>query len=225
MRLAAPSVTRTSLDKYMSDLLVKKSPKASRASKTALDALLTELSQAPQNNDGFPSPYDREYQTKHQNPFADSRFDEVPVKEAAVNLQTGMVDGHERHLPPRDKNLRSETTKTEMKNEERKDSETYKLTATDRNYDFLSDKNGRIAKKVASNRLFKQYVTAANVKVDSDSLIVNIPRGKVAHEELSLGKIAEMEKQISNTLRVRAKFAHMILSSGFDGVAIECLLV
>lgn len=211
----------------MSKLLVKKSSEASGASKVALDALLTELAQAPKNNEGLPSPYDREYQTKHKNPFSDSRFDEVPVKEAAVNLQTGMVDGHERHLPPRDKNLRSETTKKELKAEERKDTQGYKtsLTATDLNYDFQADRSGRIARKIASNSLFKQYVKAANVKVDSDSLIINIPREKVAHEEFSLGRIAEMEKQISNTLHVRAKFAHTILSSGFDGLAFEFILV
>lgn len=232
--------------------------------KTALDALLTEMGKGPSTGPAKDMPgaiYDRKFQTKGT-PWFSPRYDEVPVENdpviASLNLQTGMVgegkDRHPRHLPPRDKNLRSETTEKELDAERRKDTEGYthtsamntppeppayvstqqaavetyevsSLTSTNPNYDFYSDKSGRIARKIASNRLFKQYVTASNVKVDSDSLIINLSRDKVAFTEISPGDISEMEKHISSTLKVRAKFAHVILSSGFDGVALEFLLV
>ncbi|MEI6387904.1 MAG: hypothetical protein WCQ50_14825 [Spirochaetota bacterium] len=233
----------------MSSLLNKKlslAPKgasldSSSARKIALDAFLTELGRGSADgpaNDEPGTVYDRDYQKK--NPFSNSRDEDVEVPMAndpvlaSVDFQTGMVgegkDRHPRHLPPRNQNIRSKSTEQEMEAEKKKDSEGYKqsairLTATDTNFDFEADRSGRIARKIASNSLFKQYVTARNVKVDSDSLIINIPRGKSAHTELSLGRISEMEKHISSTLKVRAKFAHVILSSGFDGIALEFLMV
>jgi hypothetical protein len=218
-----------------------------------------ELALAPGRHEGLPSPYDREYQTQHGNPFADSRFDEVPVKasedddddsrwdpvfpkeddfepgakweplrgkESAVDLSTGMVDGHDRVLPPREdmKKVRSETTQKALDHEKAKDEKGY-LTARRASYDLVRDGNKRIATKVASNSFFSQFVTANNVKVDDHSLIVNIPRGRVTLAQFSIKTAERMEQELSKTLRVRAKFAHLILASGFDGIALEFLLV
>jgi hypothetical protein len=213
----------------MNDLLKKhrtSAPKVgaslvTRKPKVAVDALLTELSR-PENG----TIYDREYQTEHGNPYADSRFDAVPVKndpKQAVGLSTSLVDGHERHRTPKDKNLLSESTRKEMELDEISDDEGFRATAS--SFDFEFDRNKRIARKVAANSMFKHIVTAANVKVDNDSLIVNIPRGKFAMAEFSLGDIAKMETELSAALHVRAKFAHTVLSSGFDGVSFEFMLV
>lgn len=172
--------------------------------------------------------YDRDYQTKHKNPWMDSRTDDqVPVsgdpKSAGVDLQTGMVDGHDRVLPPRDKNIRSETTKKEMEAENRKDTEDF--TTPKISFDLTRDRNGRVARKVASNSFFRQFASAENIKVDSNSLIVNIPRGKVALAQFGISTATKMEKELSAALRVRAKFAHIILASGFDGISLEFYLV
>lgn len=190
--------------------------------KKAVDALLTEI-----NRPEVGTIYDRDYQTKGKNPFADKRNQDmaVPVKEGAGFLQTDMVDGHDRHLPPRDKSLRSETTKKELKKEEEKDSEGYLLKPKTSGMDLTRDANKKIASKLSSNSVIRQFASADMIKVDNQSLIINVPRGKFALLELTPGHIASMERAIGASLNVRAKFAHTILSSGFDGISFEFLLV
>lgn len=221
----------------MNELLKKHSPSANKEAgasllirKEAVDALLTEMARP-----GVGTTYDRDYQTKHENPYADSRFDEVPVKgdpkEAsdpnARMLQTDMVDGHERHYPQKDKKIMSETTKEELGDEQGEDwiHHHSSLTAKNHSYDFESDRNKKIANRVAANRYFKQYVSAENVKTNNDILMVNIPRGKVAQAEFGPTTMIRMERELSATLNVRAKYAHVVLNAGFDGVSFEFLLV
>lgn len=210
--------------------LLKKQPKAptkgasSGVSKQAIGDLNREMT-----DPAVGTTYDRDYQTGHKNPWMDSRTDDqVPVandpKEASVNLQTGMVDGHDRILPPREKNIRSETTKKEMEAENKKDEDGY-ITTPKFSFDLVRDRNGRIASKVASNSFFKQFTSAKDIKVNSHSLIVNIPRGKVALAQFGISTAAKMEKELSAALRVKAKFAHVILASGFDGISLEFFLV
>lgn len=210
--------------------LLKKLPKASAhgassgLSKKAIGDLNREMT-----DPSVGTVYDRDYQTGHKNPWMDSRTDDqVPVandpKSAGVDLSTGMVDGHDRILPPRDKNIRSETTKKEMDSEKKKDEEGF-IAAPKFSFDLTRDRNGRIARKVASNGLFRQFASAQDIKVDSNSLIINIPRGKVALAQFGIDTALKMEKELSAALRVRAKFAHIILASGFDGISLEFFLV
>ena len=219
----------------MNDLLKRHSSKsdpsdksASLQKKIAVDSMLTELARPNVGtaedrvpSKGFKPPF-----AQKQNPE-----DEVPVKSdpvtASVDLLTGVVDGHDRVIPPgaHDVNVRSKSTKNEMEAEKRKDEDTFGLTSAKHSYDFSADRSKRIATKIASNSFFKQFVSSKNVKVDQNSLIINIPRGKVTLGQFGFHTAAKMEKEISQTLRVRAKFAHLILSSGFDGISLEFLLV
>ena len=217
----------------MSELLKKHSTSSAKAAsapllvrkKVAVDALLTEMARP-----GVGTTYDRDYQTEHENPFADKRFDSVPTapdpKEASVDLQTGQVDNHERHYAPKEQDVRSKSTKKEMKDEAIHDGVRQgSLLVAKHNYDFEGDKDRKIAHKVASNRYFKQFVTANNIKAHNDILMVNIPRGKVAHAEFGPMIIAQMERELSNALNVRAKYAHVVLNASFDGVSFEFMLV
>ena len=188
--------------------------------KTAVDSVLTELDRAENG-----TVYDRDYQTKGKNPFADKRNQDMSVPVKTGFLQTDMVDGHERHLPPRDKNIRSESTQKELDKEEKKDTEGYLLKPKSGSFDLSKDRNKKIAHKLSSNRVIRQFAAQENIKVDDHSLIVNIPRGKFALLEVTPAHIASMERAISTSLNVRVKYAHTILSSGFDGVSLEFLMV
>jgi hypothetical protein len=221
----------------MNDLLKKHLSKAVKTAdasllvhKKAVDALLTEMARP-----GVGTIYDRDYQTQHENPFEDSRFDAVPVleepKEAsdpnARMLQTESVAGHVRHYPPKEKKLMSETTEEEIGKDNDEDwiHHHSSLTTKVHAYDFESDRNRKIANRVAANRYFKQFVSAENVKTNDDILMVNIPRGKVAQAEFGPSAMVRMEQELSSTLNVRAKYAHVVLNAGFDGVSFEFMLV
>lgn len=194
-------------------------PHVASVSKQALDALLYELSR-PENG----TVYDRDYQTNHQNPWMDSRFeDEVPVKQAAVDLQTDTVDGHDRILPPRDKKLLSDTTQNEMKQEAAKDEEpsSHRVNfLASASYDFEHDSNHKIARKLSGLSTFKNY----RIAVDNDSLLVSIPR-RTSLYQFNSRVASHMEREISQALRVNAKFSHVTLDPGFDGIGLEFLLV
>lgn len=103
--------------------------------------------------------------------------------------------------------------------------EPIRLTSAKNTFDFGQDRTGRVARKVAANPVLRQYVKTANVKVDTDTLILNIPRGKVALQQISPHDITKMEQELSKVLMVRAKFANVVLSSGFDGVSLEFMMV
>ena len=227
----------------MNELLKKHSPSANKEAgasllvrKEAVDAELTELARP-----GVGTIYDREYQTGG-NPFANKRpanpnqnDDVVPVapdsKEVTAELQTEMVgEGgkrHQRHYPMKDNKIMSETTKEEIGDEQGEDwiHHHSSLTAKVHSYDFEQDRNRKIANRVAANRYFKQYVSAENIKTNNDILMVNIPRGKVAQAEFSPTAMLRMERELSTTLNVRAKYAHVVLNAGFDGVCFEFMLV
>lgn len=225
----------------MNELLQKKTSKAPVSTgalaipKSAVDALLTELARP-----GAGATYDRKWQTGG-NPFADSRDKDVavpqapdPLKTSKIDLSTGEVDGQERTIAPEahDKKILSDSTQKSMKDDREEDgmllsnaSHYGSLNVSDHNYDFESDQNHRIANKVASNRYFRQYVTTANVKVHDDILMLNIPRGKVAQAEFGPTEMSRMEREISAALHVRAKYAHTVISSGFDGISFEFMLV
>ncbi len=188
--------------------------------KVALDALLTELTR-PENG----TVYDRDYQTGHKNPFADSRSvdDYVPVKsvESSVELQTGQVDGHERVLPPRDKKILSETTQNELKAEKGSDEEpTHHVSLASSKYDFEKDANKRIATKLASTR----SLSTCHVAVDNHSLMVHVPMtGQECY--VSIDKVGHIQKEVSTALNVTTKFASMAVNPGFDGIILEFILV
>lgn len=213
----------------MNQLLERRSKASAKgaslaAVKTGLDALLTELSR-PENG----TVYDRDFQTKHQNPFADSRFDAVPEleepKTSRVDFLTDKVDGKDRVIAPgaHDVKLRSKETQNALDAEKAKDEGLTIPKAS--SFDFEYDRDRKIARKVASNRYLRQFVTAGDVKVSDDILMVNIPRGKFTQLEFSPATMARMEREIATALHVRAKYAHTVMSSGFDGISFEFMLV
>lgn len=79
------------------------------------------------------------------------------------------------------------------------------------------------SRKVAALPSLTGLVIVANVKVHDQHLIVNIPRK--ANVDFTAAKIASIEKEISQTLQVRAKYSHFSINSAFDGTSLEFLLV
>ena len=168
---------------------------------------------------------------KHKEPAAKLPFTGPDVlensrKTSRIDLLTGQVDGHDRVIAPgaHDVNVQSESTKNELDAEQAKDEEHLTVPKAS-SFDFEFDRNRKIAHRVASNHYFKQYVASENVKVHDDILMVNIPRGKFAQIELAPTDISRMERELSAALRVRAKYAHLVLTSGFDGACLEFMLV
>lgn len=220
----------------MNELLKRRPAEASKVgaslavskSKTALDATLIEMARP-----GVGTTYDREYQTGG-NPFANSRDEDVavvvkndPNKTSKIDLLTGQVDGHDRVIAPgaHDVSVRSESTQNALDADTKKDAEGFLTRPKHSSFDFEFDRNRKVARKVASNRFLKQYVEASDIRTYNDILMVNIPRGKYAQMEFSPAIIARMEREIGTSLNVRVKYAHAVMTSGFDGISFEFMLV
>lgn len=202
---------------------------SSAVSKVALDALLTEMARP-----GVGTTYDREYQTGG-NPFANSRDEDVavvvkndPSKTSKIDFLTDKVDGHDRVIAPgaHDVSVRSESTQNALDAEQAKDDHGYGLTRPKySSFDFEFDRDRKIARKIASSRFLKQFVDPTNVKVGRDTLVLNIPRGKFAQLEFGPTLASRMEREITASLGIYAKYAHTVLSAGFDGVSLEFVMV
>ena len=83
----------------------------------------------------------------------------------------------------------------------------------------------RAAVKIAAIKTLKAFVTPSNIKIHDQHLIVNLPRTASCNIEFNSKKLAAIENEISRALNVRAKYAHFIVASSYDGVALEFLLV
>jgi hypothetical protein len=214
----------------------------------AASSLLSKSAEAQNfemGRDNVGTVYDRGYQTEHENPYADSRFDAVPTdqsdpenellkKQQRKEDQTApriLSKLHEdpEFLPPREdmRDYRSETTKNEIKDEKDEEGLADKtgglLTISDLDYEF--DRNTRVAHRVASGSYIKQLASAKNIKVNDSVLMVNIPRGRVAHVEIGSAELHRMERDILFSTGRTAKYSHTVLNAGFDGISLEFVMV
>ena len=199
--------------------------------------------------------YDKKYQTEPGrdggNPFASKRneedamptqatpqvaphdFEHTPKEdewmgEMGVKHSTPRVNKLDQSpsvKPPREdlKNYGSEETQIELDDECGNDPDLRVQSALlVRSFNHMVSK-GKAASLVTKSSSLKGAI--ASVKVHDQHLIMNISRSKAATLEFTPSRIAKLENEISKALQVKAKYSHFLVSSSFDGVALEFLLV
>ncbi len=191
--------------------------------------------------------YDKTYQTAPVrdggNPFASRRNEEDQIstqKEPSTpkhkfersekdekwmaEMGVKMGDRHKEptHLPPREdlRDYGSDEVAEELADENASDIP--KSSSADIQYALAKF---RVARKVARLRTLRAFIEPSNVGIYDQHLVVNLPRTKTSNIDFDSRKIAAIENEISRVLSVRTKFSHFSVSSSFDGVSLEFLLV
>jgi hypothetical protein len=192
--------------------------------------------------------YDKTYQTAPGrdggNPFASKRNEEdqlqtqadpqtpdhKPLRSSEDKAWMGSmgIKQSEYHkdpdeLPPREdlRNYSAEGIKKEVLEEDRDLEKTSSLLIGSFNHTVDTK---RAAVKVASVKSLRAFVTPTNIKIHDQHLVVNLPRTASRDIEFDSKKLSAIENEISRALNVRAKYAHFMVSSSYDGVALEFLL-
>jgi hypothetical protein len=146
---------------------------------------------------------------------------EMGIKQSTPRVNK--LDQQPSNKPPREdlKNYGSEDVQDELNKENDIDPD-YRVQSSllDRDFNHMEHKS-KAASLVVKSSSLKDII--ASVKVNDQCLIMNVAR-KDATFEFTPSRIAKLENEISKALHVRAKYSHFMVSSAFDGVALEFLL-